>query len=227
MNVRPDSSSEQPDDTGRFSRRSLVFATMITAMTFSSPTAYAAATKTTKKKKASTKAATATAMTAAKSGSALPTGKELAITYTYTSESGGRARNPYMAVWIEDPSGAARRTLEVSFEQGGKGRRYLHELVRWSGADQVRQITGGVDVTTTVSSATRLPGSYSFVWDGRDDAKAALPSGDYVVCIEAAREHGPYSLVKEPVTLGADSFKKTPADNNELTAITIELRLAK
>lgn len=95
--------------------------------------------------------ATASAATA-KSASALPAGKELAIAYTYAaSDAGGRAHNPSMAVWIEDPGGAALRTLEVSFEQGGRGRKYLHDLVRWYDADQIRQIAGGVDVTTTVS----------------------------------------------------------------------------
>jgi hypothetical protein len=176
----------------------------------------------------STKAATTTAGTAATTATGgFPGSKELAIAFTYVAESGGRMHNPYIAVWIEDPTGVALRTLEISFEQGGRGRKYLRDLPRWFNADQVRQIAGGVDVTTTVSSATRLPGAYSFVWDGRDDAKGQLSAGDYVVCIEAARERGPYSLVKEPITVGASAFKKSPANNNELQAVAIEFRDAK
>jgi hypothetical protein len=227
MNLRPHQADfERAEAT--VSRRAVVFGALASALTITSPSAYAAAKKTTKKKKTTKAAATTVAGTPASTATGgFPGGKEVAVAFTYVSESGGRSRNPYIAVWIEDTQGAALRTLEISFEQGGKGRKYLRDLPRWYNADQVRQITGGVDVTTTVSSATRLPGSYSFVWDGRDDAKAQLPAGDYVVCIEAAREHGPYSLVKEPIAVATAAFKKTPADNNELQAVTIEFRNAK
>lgn len=205
------------------SRRAVVFGALLGALTVTSPSAYAAAKKTTKKKTTKKGAST----TSASKTGGFADGKELAIAFTYTSQDGGRSKNPYYAVWIEDPQGAALRTIEVSFEQGGRGRKYLRELTRWYNADQVRQITGGVDVTTTTSSATRLPGSYSFAWDGRDDTKALLPAGDYVVCIESAREHGPSSLVKEPITIGTAAFKKSPAANNEVQAVTIEFRAAK
>jgi hypothetical protein len=222
MSTRP----ERPNEYRAIptvSRRAVVFGALAGALTITSPSAYAAAKKTAKKTtKKSAASATTSKSTTASTGKA--GGKELAIAFTYTSQDGGRSKNPYYAVWIEDPQGAALRTIEVSFEQGGRGRKYLRDLPRWYNADQVRQITGGVDVTTTVSSATRLPGSYSFVWDGRDDAKAPLPAGEYVVCVEAAREHGPYSLVKETITTGGAAFKKTPADNNEVQAVTIEYR---
>ncbi|WP_226991530.1 DUF2271 domain-containing protein [Deinococcus gobiensis] len=66
-------------------------------------------------------------------------------------------------------------------------------------------------------SATRNPGSYAVAWDGKSDKGAALPQGDYYVCLETAREHGPCSLVREQLTVGAGSFKKTLGTNNDLT----------
>ena len=42
-----------------------------------------------------------------------------------------------------------------------------------------------------------MPGAYKIVWDGNDDKKAPVVQGDYFVCIEAAREHGPYEIVRE------------------------------
>ena len=39
--------------------------------------------------------------------------------------------------------------------------------------------------------ATRPAGTYSVTWDGTDTEGNRVPSGDYVVYVEAAREHGP------------------------------------
>ena len=55
----------------------------------------------------------------------------------------------------------------------------------------------------TVAAIERgSPGVYNVVWDGRDEKKALVPLGDYYVCIEAAREHGPYELIRESVAIG-------------------------
>lgn len=192
-----------------------VVAAVSTIVVIGSP-AGAAAKKTTKKvtkktaKTATTKApAASNAATAGSGSAAFPGTEELVIGFTYTAaDSGGRIRNPYVAVWIEDISGASLRTLQLSY-QSGKGLRWLPNLRRWYQADQVRQISGGTDLLGTISSATRLPalrdlaGAYSVAWNGLDDRGGAIAVGDYVLCVEAAREKGPYSLLKEKFAVGS------------------------
>ena len=158
---------------------------------------------------------------AAVAGKVFPNTSEVVVAFSFVPTD-SRAHNPFVAVWIENSSGLAVRTIELSFLPG-KGLRWLPELRRWFGADQVRQIAGGTDLIATVSSATRLPGKYTVAWDGRNDAKALVPQGEYVLCIEAAREDGPYSLIKAPMTIGDTPFSLTAPANGELADVKIDL----
>ncbi len=186
-------------------------------------------TTTTKKRAVTTKKATATttAATATKEvakGSAFDSGLEVAISYTFAStESGGRFRNPYTAVWIEDASANVVRTVDLSV-QLGKGLRWLNELRRWYSGDAARISHGGAEQVETLSSATRVAGTYDVVWDGTDDNGAVVSQGAYVVCVEASREKGPYGLVRQPLTIESTPFTKTFAGNGELTAVVVKLR---
>ena len=153
-------------------------------------------------------------------GPAFPTGAQLTVSFAFTpAAGGGRVNNPYVAVWIEDPSGALVRTISLWYKASES--KYVQELRRWYTADRVRVAKGGADTTRTISGATRLPGTYSVTWDGKNDAGAVLAQGDYFVCIEAAREHGPYELVRESVTIGTKPVQKQLTPSGELTAATV------
>ena len=125
--------------------------------------------------------------------------------------------NPYVAVWIENAAGAAVRSISLNY-QAGRGDRYLPDLTRWF---RTAKATAAVE---TISSATRVPGAYKIVWDGMDDKHAPVPQGDYFVCVEAARERGPYELVREQVTIGIAPFMKSLVAKGELQDVTVELR---
>jgi hypothetical protein len=141
---------------------------------------------------------------------------EMSVKFTYTpSSTGGRVNNPYVAVWIEDANGALVDTLGLWYEQGPKGTRYLNELRRWSSVD------GSSNTLDTVSSATRTPGDYALVWAGTDSSGKAVASGSYFVCIEAAREHGPYSLIREPFTRSSTPFSTDLPAEGELSNASI------
>lgn len=223
--------AEGPSRNRRWFLRSALSTAGALALVGSSPlTAHAAATKTakktTKKKKATTTSPVTTAPTPTKVASgtaAIPNGKDLVVAFTFAPQDGGRALNPFIAVWIEDLQGASLRTLYLSFLPG-KGLRWLPELRRWYQADQVRQITGGVDLLATVSSATRLPGAYTVAWDGLGDDGTPLAAGEYVLCVEAAREHGPYSLVKGKMNVTADMAAVKLPDNSELTGLSASVK---
>lgn len=150
--------------------------------------------------------------TGAANGAPLPASAKLTVAFTFAvgGDQGGPARNPYVAVWIEDDGEEMVSTLAVWHLQ--QDERWLHELKRWY------QVSGGYEVNT---GPTRVAGDYSLVWDGTGREGGKVPSGQYFVCIEAAREHGPYELIRQPVTLGASAVTKDLEPNQELTKASV------
>ncbi|MFV0526055.1 MAG: DUF2271 domain-containing protein [Acidimicrobiales bacterium] len=148
-------------------------------------------------------------------------GGEAVVSFTYTpSDRGGRVNNPYIAVWIEDGSGNLVEPLALWYEQGGKGSRWLKDLTRWT------SVEGTVDTVDTVTGATRTPGDYQLTWDFTDlDGRAVAP-GTYYVCIESAREHGPYSLIREAVDLDGSATTVEFADEEELSGANLDVEPA-
>jgi hypothetical protein len=142
---------------------------------------------------------------------------QLRIDFTFAA-AGDRVENPYIAVWIEDSSGALLRTISVWFSD--RKSKYLDELKRWYTVDDGGRADGAID---TVSGGSRTPGSYTVSWDGTDGTGAAVTAGDYFVCIEAAREHGPYELVRQSVAIGSSAFTKQLTPSGELTVAAVQL----
>jgi hypothetical protein len=152
-------------------------------------------------------------------GGTFPAGAELVVDFTYEAISGGgRVENPYIAVWVEDPDGNLVATVSVWFNPSSKGLLYLHELRRWYSVSD-----GGADLT--MSGATRVGGTYSVSWDGSDDAGQPVEQGDYVIVIEAAREHGPYEVISSPVIIGTEGFHVDLVGDGELVAASVELQV--
>jgi len=156
--------------------------------------------------------------TTAAAGGALPPDGELVVRFTYRADSvDGRARNPYIAVWVEDDDGELVDTLALWFLQSRKGSRWLPDLIRWSSVD------GSETTVNAVSGATRRPGDYSLAWDGTDINGSPATQGEYFICIESAREHGPHSLIREPLTLSGRAFTTALPAHGELTNASVEL----
>lgn len=150
---------------------------------------------------------------------AAPTGPaagSMTIAFTYAA-SGGRVRNPYVAVWIEDGAGELVDTVALWFLQDAKGRRWLPDLRRWSSVD------GSQETIETVSSATRKPGAYTLTWDLTTTDGDRIDAGPYHVCIESAREHGPYSLIRAQVTLGEGEVHQDLPANGELQDARVDV----
>jgi hypothetical protein len=232
----PVASHDAPIDfpNRRPSRRRFLGLSALAGLFFASPLAASATTKktatakkktttTTTKKPTTTLAPTTTKKAAAAaSGAPFDETKELVVTFTFTATD-SRSRNPYVAIWIEDASGTLIRTIDLSMENG-RGLRYLPDLKRWYRAYQSWLSSGASDVIDTISGPTRIPGTYSASWDGRNEAGALVHQGDYAVYIEAAREHGPYEVINETVSIGTAPFSKKPADSGELQQVSIQLK---
>ncbi len=166
---------------------------------------------------------TAPAGTASATGTAaLAAGQQVSIKFTFAA-SGGRVKNPYIAVWVADQAGKIVRTVGLSVNTSGKGMQYLRELKAWYTADLDRLQADNGAAMVAMASPTRLPGAWEFAWDGNNDDGQAVAAGAYTMYIEAAREHGPYEVISQPLTLDGTPFNLTPADNGELTGVSLVL----
>ncbi len=145
---------------------------------------------------------------------------ELTANLEIPQSKGFGARRPYVAVWVEDKDHFPVRTLAVMFDKT----RWLSELRAWYRDDRLRAMSEGTEILNSVTSATRSPGKYTFKWDGKDNAGKPVKAGKYTVIIEAAREHGGYTLDRREMNFnGEPSEAQLPADV-ELGAVTLDYR---
>lgn len=161
------------------------------------------------------------------SGPAWDDAYELAVDFSIAQPNAGRYHRPYVAIWLEDPSGQPVRTLALWVNRSGRGPRYIHELRRWFGAERSGDGQGSADLVATISSATRLPGKYTVVWNGRDDRGRPVQQGAYRLFIEAAREHGSYQLIQQDLTLTTSPKAIDLQGNEEIAGAHVEYRRRK
>ena len=154
--------------------------------------------------------ASASASPSSSAGKTIPSGAKATVSWTYAT-SGGMARNPYMAVWVEDAQGAYVKTLALYHRASGDN--WLDELTGWYTA------SGGTDTTT---SGTVPAGSYTASWDGSAAAGGKVDQGSYYVCVESAVEHGSDSLVRQQVTFAASASKTTLSPSGSIAAAAVD-----
>jgi thiamine biosynthesis lipoprotein len=135
-----------------------------------------------------------------------------------------RYRRPYVAVWIEDKDGLTARTLALWLQTRQPGPRWHGDLKRWYRDDQVRRLAEDSNLIETISRPTRPPGKYAMAWDGKDDQGKPLGQGTYTICIEAAREHGTYQLIRKEITIADKPFAEELKGNAEFKSASIEYR---
>jgi thiamine biosynthesis lipoprotein ApbE len=135
---------------------------------------------------------------------------------------GGMFKRPYVAVWVEDKDHFPVRTLALWFEKD----RWLPELRAWYRGDRLRALAEGSEIAGTVSSATRSPGKYTLKWDGRDNQGKPVKLGVYTVCIESAREHGTYQLIRREMAFDGTQKQMELTGNAEISSATLDYRKA-
>jgi len=140
-----------------------------------------------------------------------PAGFQVNVAVELPKLDAKRYRRPYVAVWIENADGKPVRSLSV----WGNAPKYLKDLPEWWKFAKEDQA-----LIKAVTRATRGPGKYDVVWDGKDDKGKALPQGTYTVKVEVHREFG--KLVRQSGTIEckAEAAKAT-LDKNEETADTL------
>ncbi|WP_414663127.1 DUF2271 domain-containing protein [Horticoccus sp. 23ND18S-11] len=165
-------------------------------------------------------AATKSNDAAPSAGAAWDPAFELVVNFEIASADGGRAKRPFVAIWIEDKDAFPLRTLALWFH----GPRWLPDLRSWYRGDQLRAMAEGSQITASVSSATRAPGKYSVKWDGKDGHGAAVPAGKYAVVIEIAREHGSHQLVRRELDFSGGAQHVDLPGNLELASASLDYR---
>jgi len=147
--------------------------------------------------------------------SALVQAQPVEITVTIP-EFTNNAYRPYVSVWIEDANEDVVTTLAVWRKEPD----WLKDMRRWW-RKAGRYDQGELD---SVSGATRRPGRYSLVWDGMDASGSPVVPGTYIVNVEAAREHGGRSLVRQEITLGKQAQHLVTEPQEELGEIEISVK---
>ena len=138
----------------------------------------------------------------------------LRISFSLKRPEAGRYRRPYVAIWLEDKDGFPVKTALLWLQVEQPGPRWHRDLTRWYRNDRSRKLVETVDLIKTVAGATRGPGKYETHFDGTDNSGKPLPSGQYTLCIETAREHGTYQIIRKSIELGADTIGRTKLPGN-------------
>ncbi len=149
----------------------------------------------------------------AQAGKPWPQGFQLQVAFAYQG-GGFRYRAPYVAAYVEDERGNLVRTLAL-FLMPGKGERWWDALRRY-------YLLGDLQAMRTLSGPTRPPGRYTVAWDGKDERGRPVPQGPYYVCVEYAREHGPYELFREKVELLDKPFQRAYTLKGELQEVALD-----
>jgi hypothetical protein len=123
---------------------------------------------------------------------------------------------PYVAIWIERPDQTAVRTLAVWYQVSNvaEGKDWLKDIRTWwrrAGRAMTLPADG-------VSSATKAPGAHRVTVPAA--RLSALPAGDYVLAVEAARELGGREVVRVPFRWGAANTA-SGRGSTELGAISV------
>lgn len=126
-----------------------------------------------------------------------------------------RYRRPYVAVWVEDESGKAVRTLAV----WGNNPKWTKDLSDWW-----KVAKNDAALVKAVTRATRGPGKYDLVWDGKNDKGNPLPRGTYTVRVEVHREHGKHLRQSGKIKCEGEPDTVTLEKNDETNATVVEYK---
>ena len=127
---------------------------------------------------------------------------------------GGMYQRPYTAVWLEK-AGERRALSTIAVWHADK--KWLKDLRRWW--RKAGRYNAEVD---GLSGATRPAGTYQLNWQAQD-AKGQPLSGDYTLYLEAVREHGNRTLLKQKIHLGDGARSYRVSGGKELGVVNISL----
>jgi hypothetical protein len=157
---------------------------------------------------------------AAQGATRWPEGYRVTLSLTLLQTNNAIAQNrrgavlrPYVAVWVENAAAKIVRVLAVWATEP----RYFTELPVF-----FTRVKRNREYVMSLSRATRPPGHYDLLWDGRDQDGMPVEPGSYKITVEANRENGGYGKQSGTLVCGdAPARLMLPATVN-FEAVTIE-----
>lgn len=140
---------------------------------------------------------------------------EVSIEVNLPVSEGSMNYRPYVAVWIEDENDQTVKTVAVWRKEAD----WLKDMRRWW-RKAGRYDQGELD---SVTGATRRPGVHLVKWDATNQQGEPVAAGKYTVNIEASREHGSRSWIRQPITLGGKNQVYTTKAAEELGSMSIKV----
>lgn len=141
----------------------------------------------------------------------LPEGWSVNVDYNVPKIRAGDYEYPYVAAWVTDAESKPVRLLLLL----GDSPRWIEEnYIYWR-----RVGRKNAAVIDHVARPTRPPGSYSLVWDGRDEHGRPVEQGEYILHVEASREHGGHQYEKLTLSLRDQVVSATSEPGSELGAV--------
>jgi hypothetical protein len=130
---------------------------------------------------------------------------------------------PYVAIWIEDASGAVAANLSVWYAvhlKDEEGEKWLKDIRQWW-----RRAGRALELPADgLSSPTRPPGANKVEFKSDAGPLAKLAPGDYKLVVEASREVGGKEMVEIPFKWAPGSEATASAKGKEeLGAVTLKL----
>ncbi|MEL6861989.1 MAG: DUF2271 domain-containing protein [Pseudomonadota bacterium] len=147
-----------------------------------------------------------------------PSGYAFSVDFVIPELDVANYERPYIAAWVADSNRKLVRILLLA----GPEERWMEENYYW----HRRFGRKAGSLPDALSEPTRKPGQYLIQWDGLDHDGAPAPAGDYVLHIEAAREHGDHQHESFEITLGSDPFSIERPAGNELGDISVSFGAA-
>ena len=138
----------------------------------------------------------------------------LHVWFSLQRPKGARYRRPYVAIWLEDQDGFPVKTGILWLQTNSPGPRWHRDLARWYRNDRMRKLAENTNLIDGISGPTRGPGNYRTHFDGTDNNGKELPHGEYTLCLEAAREHGTYKIIREKIQWGVEGIAKKDLKGN-------------
>lgn len=155
----------------------------------------------------------APAPAAAGNASSWPKGYQLTVDLEIPDLDVPKYVRPYVAAWIADEDRNLIRILMLA----GDEPRWMEENYYWFRRFG-RKAGSLVDA---MSGPTRRPGVYTLVWDGLNDDGEAVAPGDYILHVEAAREHGGHQHDSLDLPLSAGAFTDEIPAGAELGTVRV------
>lgn len=132
-------------------------------------------------------------------------------------------RRPYVAVWIERPDNSVAANLAVWYDakmRNDEGTQWLKDMRLWWRRIG-RELTVPID---GVTSATRAPGVHRLSFAAGTQPLGDLAAGEYLLVVEASREHGGREMVSMPLKWPPAAAVRTEArGQHELGTVAVQL----